>query len=244
MKLSENSELAAGCRQNPQAGSLRYRSSAGILPAGSRSFPAPCSSFLNFQTNSNKPNRLKNKRLRPVAALLGLAVLLLALNSGFGGEIPATEYQVKAVFLFNFAKYVDWPAAAFTNTSAPITIGVLGEDRFDDSLRRTVAGKTVNGRPFVIRHIAVNESPDGCHLLFISDSEKKRLGEILGKIKARPVLTVGESGQFLEAGGVINFVIKEGRIRLEINLDAARQAGLQISSKLLNVADTVKGKLN
>jgi hypothetical protein len=178
------------------------------------------------------------------AALLGLAVLLLAANSGFGEESAATEYQVKAVFLFNFAKYVDWPPAAFTNDSAPIIIGVLGEDRFDDNLQHAVAGKIVNGRAFVIRHIAVDESPDGCHILFISDSEKNRLGEILDKIKALPVLTVGETGQFLESGGVINFVKKEGRIRLEINLDAARQAGLQISSKLLNVADTVKGKLN
>ena len=191
-----------------------------------------------------KPDRLKNKLFRQVAALLGLAFFLLASSFGFGGEVPATEYQVKAVFLFNFAKYVDWPAAAFTNASAPITIGVLGEDRFDDNLRRTVAGKTVNGRAFVIRHIAVDESTEGCHILFISDSEKKRLGEILDKIKARPVLTVGETGQFLESGGMINFVKKEGRIRLEINLDAARQAGLQISSKLLNVADAVKGKLN
>jgi hypothetical protein len=179
-----------------------------------------------------------------VLALLGLMSWLLGLNSGFGGESPATEYQVKALFLFNFAKYVEWPASAFTNDVAPITIGVLGTDPFGDDLQHAVAGKTINGRPFIIKHLAADADMGGCQILFISDSEAARLGEILAKAGALPILTVGEGQVSAQKNGIIKFVLKEGKVRLEIDLAAARKAGLTISSRLLAVADLVKGKTN
>jgi hypothetical protein len=156
----------------------------------------------------------------------------------------ATDTQVKAVFLFNFAKYVDWPATAFSNATAPITIGVIGTGSFDDSIQHVVEGKTINGRRFVIKHLAADSELAGCHILFISHSEASRMGPILDRAGALPILTVGEDEQFARNGGIINFVLKNGNVRLEIDLAAAKKAGLSISSKLLAVADVVKGKSN
>jgi hypothetical protein len=167
----------------------------------------------------------------------------------YGSPVPAaevsmTEYQIKALFLFNFTKYVDWPSVSFAETNSPIIIGLYGEDKFGEALQKTVAGKTVAGRRIIPQLIQNDGDLEKCHVLFLTVTDKKRRGEILNRIKASPVLTVGESDQFLEQGGVINFVKKEGKIRLEINREAARQAKLEISSKLLSVADVVKDKAN
>lgn len=184
------------------------------------------------------------KLFRRAMALVGLVVLLLEANSGFGGEVSLTKYQVEAVFLFNFAKYVDWPAAAFPNAAAPIIIGVVGTDLFGDNLQHNVEGKTINGRALVIKHLGADSDVSGCQILFISHSEASRTADILAKASALPILTVGEDEPFARNGGIINFVLKTGRVRLEIDLAAARQAGLRISSKLLAVADVVKGNAN
>ncbi len=158
------------------------------------------------------------------------------------GETSVLEYKVKAAYLYNFVKYVDWPPVSFAETNTPIIIGLYGEDKFGDALQKAVEGKTISERRIIIQPIGKDDDAGKCHILFISVSDKKRLGEFLNKIKALPVLTVGETDQFLEQGGVIKFVKKEGKIRLEVNLDAARQAKLQINSRLLSVADVVKGK--
>ena len=147
-----------------------------------------------------------------------------------------SEYEVKALFLLNFIKYVEWPAGA----SATITIGILGQDNFGDSLKNAVDGKTIDGRTLMIRHLTLGDSPDGCAILFISASEASQQSAILSKTGSRPILTVGESETFIENGGIINFLLKDGKIHLAINLSAAHKANLQISSKLLSVADVVK----
>ena len=186
----------------------------------------------------------KRNLLKKVISLIAFCGLLFTTADVAGGEVSMTEYQVKALFLLNFTKYVDWPPAAFAGTNVTIVIGLYGEDKFGDALTKAVEGKTVNGRRIIIQPIEKDGDLGKCQMLFISDSEKNHLGETLDKIKALPVLTVGETDQFMEQGGMINFVKKEGKIRLEINLDAARQAKLEISSKLLGVADVVKGKTN
>jgi hypothetical protein len=170
--------------------------------------------------------------------------LLLASNSGLGDEPPLTQYQVEAIFLFNFAKYVDWPAAAFPNVTAPITIGVVGTDPFGDNLQNIIQGKTINGRPFVIKHLASDSDLGGCQILFISDSEATRMGEVLDRAGALPILTVGEDEEFAQNNGIINFVLKDGKVRLEIDLTAAKKNKLTISSRLLAVADVVRGGIN
>jgi len=175
------------------------------------------------------------------ARLAGLALFLAGINSGFCGDSSFTEYQVKALFLLNFTKYVGWPDAAFAQTNTPITIGICGEDGFGGALEKAVAGRNVNGRSIVIEHVQDLGQMIKCQVLFISGSEKAKEDEILGQLKFSPVLTVGESDKFTDQGGVINFIKKDGKIRLEINFEAAQHANLQISSKLLSVADVVKG---
>jgi len=158
------------------------------------------------------------------------------------GQSTMTEYQVKALFLFNFAKYVEWPPAAFSTSNAPITIGVLGEDNIQHDLLKIVEGKCVNGHPILIKLVTSGADFAGCQILFISASENAQLDDILGKTASFPILTVGEHEQFWQKGGIINFTLKEKKVRLEVNLNAARKANVQISSKLLGVADVVNGK--
>ena len=199
--------------------------------------------------NSNERVQTRNSIFPRACCLIGKAVALMALfaflvgsNLGFGGETSLTEYQVKSLFLLNFLKYVDWPPVSFGETNMPIIIGLYGEDKFGDALKKAVEGKTVSGRRIIIQPIETDNDLGKCHILFISDSEKKHLGEILAKIKTLPVLTVGETDQFLAMEGMINFTKKENKIHLEINLVPAQRVNLKLSSKLLTVADTVLGK--
>lgn len=182
--------------------------------------------------------------LLKTVSLIVLAAFLFCPGRINGGEAAFTEYQVKALFLFNFVKYVDWPAETFPTTNAPITIGVLGKDNFGTDLQHAVEGKSINGRAILIQHVTTDTKMAGCQILFISASEKADLDEILAKTGALPILTVGEQEQFLAKGGIINFTLKDEQVRLEINLDAARLAKVRISSKLLAVADVVTGKTN
>jgi len=196
------------------------------------------------ELNFSKKNPLTARLFKAATSLMVLAWLLTSTGRGNCEDVLSMEYHVKAVFLYNFAKYVDWPATAFTNATEPITVGVLGTDPFGDSLQHAVEGKVINGRPFVIKPLAANADLTGCQILFISDSEASRMGEILARAGALPVLTVGEDEAFAQNGGIINFVLKEGKVRLEIDLTTATKVGLKISSRLLAVADLVKGKDN
>jgi hypothetical protein len=192
-----------------------------------------------------KPRKTRvAKWLGRLTGLLGLIILFLPPHSAFSGGTALTKYQVEAIFLFNFAKYVEWPAEAFPNTNAPFTIGVMGEDRFGDDLRRAVDGKTVNGRSFLVKHLDAEDPLDGCQILFISDSEAARMNGILQKAGTLPILTVGEDEQFAQNNGIVDFTLRDGKVRLEINLLPAAKAKLAISSRLLAVADVVKGKAN
>jgi hypothetical protein len=196
-----------------------------------------------MKITSNQPRPWKNLLKKTISLVAFCGLLFRAVNAA-GGEVTMSEYQVKALFLLNFTKYVDWPTTAFAGTNSPIVIGLYGENKFGDALTKVVADKTISGRQIIVQPIAKDGDFGKCQMLFISDSEKNHLGEILDKIKTLPVLTVGETDQFMERGGMINFVKKEGKIRLDINLAAARQSKLEISSKLLGVADVVKGKAN
>lgn len=173
------------------------------------------------------------------AGLFGFMVFLWG-SLTVCAETSMAEYQVKALFLINFIKYVDWPGGVPGGT-APIVIGILGQDNFNDSLTRAVEGKSINGRSIVIKHLSADDDLSGCAILFISSSEDAQLDQILGKTGKLPILTVGEDDAFLQKGGLIDFKLKEDdKIHLEINLRMAQKVNLQISSKLLGVADVVK----
>lgn len=190
------------------------------------------------------PTSSRPSRTGRIGLVLALTVMinLFSTASPAKAERVLPEYQVKALFLTKFAKYVDWPAEAFPSTNTPILIGVIGNDQFADELERISQNKEVNGRGFAIKHVAVGGDCSGCQMVFISHSEAARSGEILDRIGAGPILTVGEDREFEEEGGIVTFVIKDEKVRLVINLAGARKCGLKLSSKLLAVADEVKGR--
>jgi hypothetical protein len=150
------------------------------------------------------------------------------------------EYQVKAVFLFNFAQFVEWPPSAFPDSAAPLVICVLGEDPFGPYLDETVHGERVQGHPLAVQRYRRLDEISGCHILFVGRQEQERLGEILDTLKGHPALTVSDAEGFSRSGGMIRFVTDRNRIRLRINLEAARDADLTLSSKLLRPAQIVR----
>ena len=173
---------------------------------------------------------------------VGLVVSALLLSGGL--DLPAQttaapEYQVKAVFLFNFAQFVEWPPEAFHEAQSPLVIGVLGEDPFGSYLDETTRGEKVNNRPLVVQRYHRVEEVKTCHILFISRSETERLEPILGSFRGRNVLTAGDAVGFAQRGGMIRFVTEKNKIRLRINLEAVKAASLTISSKLLRPAEIV-----
>ena len=176
--------------------------------------------------------------LRFVAA----RVLAACLAAGFAlctvvraQEAESLENDVKAAFLFNFTKFVDWPAAAFHDSAEPLRICVLADAAFTRSLDGIIAGETVRGRP--LRRVTPAASDVArCHVLYIARSESRQVQTLLSSVAGAPVLTVGESPQFNAYGGVISFVLVNGRVRFDINPRAAERAGLTVSSRLLRIA--------
>jgi YfiR/HmsC-like len=152
-----------------------------------------------------------------------------------------SEYQVKAAYLFNFLKFVEYPGESFLDPLAPIVIGVVGDDPFGDALPQVVIGKTVQGRDLVIHAYRAGEDLRGAHILFISASERKRLPMILSSLRGSSVLTVADTEGFLDAGGMIQFLNENGRVRFAINVDATGRGKLKMSSKLLSLAKVVGG---
>jgi hypothetical protein len=171
--------------------------------------------------------------------LAALAGLLAVMPPALAQSPQLREYQVKAVFLFNFAQFVDWPSSAFPDRQTPLVIGVLGKDPFEGSLEEAVRGETINARPLEIRRFKSVEEVRDCHVLFISNSESAHLERILGALKGRNILTVSDVDGFAERGGMIRFVTEKNKVRFRINLDSAKAAGLTISSKLLRPAEIV-----
>ena len=170
-----------------------------------------------------------------LSALTALTSALLLVQSP-----RASEYQLKAVFLFNFVQFVEWPATPVQDAPAPLVIGILGEDPLGAFLDQIVRGERVGARPIQVRRYRQVSNIEDCHVLFISRSEHERVPEMLAALKNRPILTVSDDDGFANRGGIIQFVMDKNRIRLRINLEAARSADLVISSKLLRVADVVR----
>lgn len=152
----------------------------------------------------------------------------------------ASEHHVKAVFLFNFAQFVEWPAANTQDMRAPLIIGILGDDPFGSILDEIVRGERIGARPFEVRRYRQVADIEACNLVFISRSEVARIPQILEALRNRPILTVSEGNDFAKQGGMIQFVNDKNRIRLRVNLEAAQAVNLTISSKLLRVAEIVR----
>ena len=174
------------------------------------------------------------------AAWLVLSAWLLSGALGLSAQTEAPrEYQLKAVFLFNFAQFVEWPPQAFPDAQTPLVIGVLGRDPFGAYLDETVRGERVNNRSLVVQRYGRVEDINTCHILFISRSEGDRLEQILARLRGRSILTVADAEGFALPGVMIRLVTVENKIRLRINLEVAQAANLRISSKLLRTAEIV-----
>lgn len=178
--------------------------------------------------------------LRPMfmlAALVFSSVGTLAVAAG-----PETsENEVKAAFLLNFPKYVEWPPEIFTTTNSPIRVTIIGDPGLAGNFEKVSAGKTVNGRALVLNTLPpTSELTNDCHILFIS-AASRRTAELLPRVRGASLLTISDEDAFLDQGGAIRFVRRDQKIRLEVNLTAATEARLKISSKLLSVADAVRG---
>jgi hypothetical protein len=177
-----------------------------------------------------------------LSALIKTAVLFFSLLLAMGFKCLAqnsqpSEYQIKAAFIYNFARFVDWPTQAFADSTSPMTIGVLGKNVFGDNLQQAISGKMIKGHPLQFRQFDSISDATNCQVLFISSSEKSHFSKILARLQGACVLTVSEdTDSFIGDGGMINLVIVDDKVRFAINNDAAKKAGLSISSKLLSLA--------
>lgn len=152
------------------------------------------------------------------------------------------EYQLKAAFLYNFTKFVEWPSHRFAETNSPIIIGVLGRNPFGEDLEKIVKDRKVNGRDIQVTNITAVAGVKTVHIVFISAGEEERWGEALASLRNTAVLTVGESASFARMGGMINFTLQADKVRFEINQEPADAAGLKFSAQLLKLATVVHRK--
>ena len=166
-----------------------------------------------------------------------LGALLLTWAPLAWAASAAGEYQVKAAFLYNFAKFVNWPGA--DGGQSAFVLCILGDDPFGAGIN-AIAGKQVGGRTLQVRRLGSADGAAACQVLFIASSESGGLSRVLGAIRGRPVLTVGDTPGFAERGVVINLYVEQSKVRFEINVDAAKRAGLNISSQLLKLARITK----
>lgn len=177
-----------------------------------------------------------------LALVLSVAIGGKTAASGAGTAAPQSpEYLIKAAYLYNFAMFVEWPPEAFAASSAPIVIGVVGADPFGVALDQMVQDKRINNRPIVVERFKLGDDVRRCHILFVSPTESARIGDVVQRVGARAVLIVGDESETVSRGGTIAFTVKNDKVGFEINLSAARRARLTISSKLLNLAQAVRG---
>ncbi len=153
------------------------------------------------------------------------------------GQVASAD-EVKAAFLFNFLKFVEWPSDAGPS-AAPLAIGVLGNDGVEESLRSVTRGKSVAGRQLTVKHLTSGDDVTRVHLLFVGSADRTRMADVLRRVDGFAVLTVSDVERFCQSGGVIALAMEENRVRFDVNLDAAERGRLKVSSKLLSLARTV-----
>ena len=179
---------------------------------------------------------------RIIAAIALATALTLGVHVRCARTAQANlEYEVKAAFLYNFAKFVEWPATAFASADAPLVFCIVGANPFDGALERVISDRTAHGRKILVRDVT-DASGGGCHLVFITEKENERVARLVHTAQSTaqaPVLTVGESETFADSDGMIRLVVEEGGVRFDINAAAAERAGLRFSSQLLKLARRV-----
>ena len=183
--------------------------------------------------------------LRVIPPVLRLTVVTVAcavsavLPNAHAQSPAVREYQIKAAFVYNFIKFVDWPSGALPVSSDTINICVLRDDPFAEALE-SIKGKTVKAKQVTIRRIEPGRDLEACQVVFIGSSEEKHMPQVMESLHGLNVLTVGEMERFVQLGGIINFFVQNNRVRFEINVNSAERAGLKLSSQLLSLAKVVR----
>jgi hypothetical protein len=173
-----------------------------------------------------------------IAMLLCLSLAIRA-NAQSSDSNDSSEYLIKAGFIYNFAQLVQWPSGAFSQADSPIVIGIFGTDPFGTTIDRVIENKKLDGRNLVVKRLKRGAPVKDCNILFVSASEAAHLDEIIQSTKGLPILTIGETPGFAMRGGIINLTLEGNKVRFEVNIEAAKQANLNISSRLLALARIV-----
>lgn len=189
---------------------------------------------------SGRRGSCRHRRISIRPAAVVAVWLLLHLSSALGQHAKPTEYEIKAAYLYNFSKFVQWPVQATPAQSDAFAICVIGADPFGPVLTAIVENETVAGKRVVARQIPASEDAVKCRILFISSSEEKRVQQVLSSLAGASVLTVSDLPKFARRGGMVQFVLEGNRVRFEVNSAAAERAGLTLSSELLKVAVNVR----
>lgn len=180
--------------------------------------------------------------LKTIAYKLLYTMLLSSSVAILSAQSPAREYQIKAVFLFNFTQFVEWPESAFPSEETPLVIGILGEDPFNSYLDEVISNEKVNNHPLIIQRFKSIEQIKTCHILFISKSHMDKMTKIMSSLKGKNTLTVSDGSNFIKEGGMVRFVTVNKKIQFQINPEAVKSADLAVSSKLLRLAEIVSNK--
>jgi hypothetical protein len=177
--------------------------------------------------------------LKPIIAIGICLSMALGASAQALDSSDSSEYLIKAGFIYNFAKLVGWPGNAFAQADSPIVIGILGTDPFGGIIDRILADKKVDARRFVIKRLKWGMEFKDCDILFVGASEAVHLEEVIRAVKGLPILTIGETPGFARRGCIINLIVEDNKVRFEVNLDAAKQADLNVSSRLLALAKII-----
>lgn len=165
-----------------------------------------------------------------------IAAILLGIQTLAAGPASFSEYEVKSAMLVNFTRFVDWPPSLFSKPGQPLVIGVLGPDPFGQALDEVAREKIVNGRAIQVRRFDSWPPPEPVHVLFVGKIERRKMKGLFGSLGGQTILTVSDSDGFAGQGGMIGLTIEEGKVKFEVNLEAAERGGLKLSSKLLRLA--------
>jgi hypothetical protein len=199
--------------------------------------PCPKAAYRHWVNLTRHPCRFARNKILPLLAIL----CFLENSSQNFSAVSQTlnEDQIKAGYLFNFTRFVEWPAQAFATATSPMIVCVVGDSPLTNLLTDAAAGKVVNGRTVSVKPLKASDEFRGCNLLFVGSAQARGAERILERLKEMSVLSVGEAPGFAEAGGVINFFTQDNKVKVEINLDAATHSNLKINAKLIAVSRLV-----
>ena len=190
--------------------------------------------------NCSRPAAERHAFRRRFLQIVVVAVAWLSLQSAtFAAPNQPTEYEVKAAYLYQFGKFVEWPEGASSGSSNDFAICTLGVDPFGSVLDQTISGRSVQGRKVIAKRLSSVSDASECKILFVGSSEQNRTAEILKIVQGKGILTVGERADFITQGGMVQFQVEQNKVRFEINLPAVERSNLKVSSQLLKVARVV-----